>query len=191
MIGIEKTMTTESSGRIKWSNDYSSGRLVMRHKDGREIVCLIDDKDVGLLSSFHWCPHFTKSMSRYYVVTRTKHFRGKSSLERMHRVLMSPPSDMVVDHISGDTLDNRRSNLRVVEHRDNIQNSKNHSSGYPGVFWGGYSWRCGFRLNGKQVYFGSYKDKESAAVSLYNSAKRLLGKTHGFKLPNSNSEVLV
>ena len=40
----------------------------------------------------------------------------------MHRAIMNPNSNMEVDHIDGDTLNNQRSNLRVVSHLINGQN---------------------------------------------------------------------
>lgn len=55
---------------------------------------------------------------------------------RMHRVIMDCPDDMIVDHISGDRRDNRKSNLRVIEHRFNRWNQgmkSNNTSGITGV----------------------------------------------------------
>lgn len=44
----------------------------------------------------------------------------------LHRLIMKPAGGLVVDHISGDGLDNRRSNLRVVT---KSQNGLNRNSG--------------------------------------------------------------
>lgn len=45
---------------------------------------------------------------------------GKSV--RFHTIAMHPPPGLEVDHIDGDKLNNRRSNLRVVTHAQNVQN---------------------------------------------------------------------
>lgn len=61
---------------------------------------------------------------------------------RLHRFLMLGINDdplVVVDHINGDTLDNRRCNLRIlskaqnVSHRANL--NSNNNSGSRGVYW--------------------------------------------------------
>ena len=54
----------------------------------------------------------------------------------IHRVVMNAPPGMDVDHINGDPLDNRKENLRVCTHRDNIRNSntrRDSASGFKGV----------------------------------------------------------
>ncbi len=53
----------------------------------------------------------------------------------MHRLIAQPPEGMEVDHVNGDSLDNRRSNLRVVSRRENLRNRRGWStrSPYKGV----------------------------------------------------------
>ena len=60
---------------------------------------------------------YNKSKRNYYACVSIK---GKRV--RLHRYIMNPPEDMVVDHIDGDTTNNLRNNLRVVTQTDNLRN---------------------------------------------------------------------
>lgn len=82
----------------------------------------IDEEDVELISRRTW-----KGIVQYSgVYAATNH--GHSSI-RMHRLLVQAPYGLVVDHINGNTLDNRKSNLRICSHRENLQNTKHHRNG--------------------------------------------------------------
>ena len=63
--------------------------------------------------------------------------KGKHiGLIRLHQVIMLPPEGMEVDHINGDTLDNRRCNLRLVTKSQNQRNKgkcRTNTSGFKGV----------------------------------------------------------
>lgn len=79
---------------------------------------LIDD-DFELVNSFGaW--HENDSG---YAIKKTR-IKGKSVSIRMHRLVMNPPKKLEVDHINGNRLDNRKSNLRCVSHQINAWNTK-------------------------------------------------------------------
>lgn len=72
-----------------------------------------------------------------------------------------------VDHINGDRLDNRWSNLREVTSSENKRNMGihvNNKSGVPGVYWyPRYSkWEVTIRSNGEHIYLGRYDDLDEA-----------------------------
>ncbi len=74
---------------------------------------------------------------------------------------------LVIDHINGDTKDNRIENLRAVTRTENGQNRKKASdnkSGTTGVSFNKRSnkWRAGITINGKAKYLGFYTDKNEA-----------------------------
>lgn len=92
-----------------------------------------------------------------------------------------------VDHINGNTADNRIANLRECTHAENMQNmsaprthsGKPKSSKFAGVSWNKSCaiWRSQIRVNGKIVYLGRFMSEE-AAHSAYVNAK---AKFHHFQ----------
>lgn len=95
---------------------------------------------------------------------------GKKIALLLHRQLLSlGPDDFgVVDHINHDKLDNRRQNLRVVTHAENMQNRLPHrgsTSRYRGVYWHARKrkWRAVVRMNSKAHHLGQFDSEEEAA----------------------------
>jgi hypothetical protein len=79
---------------------------------------IVDDDDYEYLSRFPW--RAKKSRKHWYVV-RTA-YPGKRTI-RMHREIIKPDDGLEVDHINGNTLDNRRSNLRAATRQEQQQNA--------------------------------------------------------------------
>lgn len=83
----------------------------------------------------------------------------------------------VVDHINGNTLDNRIANLRNVSQAENLQNitrpSRNSTSGMLGVYKKRRKWASALSLNNRTVRLGYFETKE-AAYAAYVEAKRRL-----------------
>lgn len=75
-----------------------------------------------------------------------------------------------VDHINGDKLDNRRRNLRIVTHKQNMFNRRFKrvaKSGYRGVAQTPRGrWKA--CIGRKLAYIGTYDTKEEAALA-YNT----------------------
>lgn len=97
---------------------------------------LLDDDDYQKAVSFgRWHESDTG-----YAVKRGK-VHGKYSTIRLHRVITNPPKGLEVDHINGNRLDNRKSNLRIVSHAINAWNKvekkkRKYDKGLPvGIAW--------------------------------------------------------
>ena len=97
---------------------------------------------------------------------------------RMHRLINNTKSELQTDHINGNKLDNRCSNLRLATARQNSQNRKlrsDNSTGFKGVYnrWGKY--RAAIRINGKLKHLGIFDTPEEASEEYQRIAVNLHG----------------
>lgn len=129
-------------------------------------MAIVDDDDFYSLSQFKWC--FQNSPRGYGYAVRI----NKKRLIIMHRLIMNAKEGMEVDHINGNTLDNRRCNLRVCSPPENKRNrkiNKGSYSGYKGVDFKKNRWRARIQINKKSLFLGCFMTKEEAAEA-YNIA---------------------
>lgn len=94
----------------------------------------------------------------------------------LHREIMGFPVGLDVDHINGNGLDNRRSNLRAIPHYHNVRSGyarKDCGSGLRGVRKVGDRWCAKIRTDGRSFHLGMFGTKEEAA-QMYIRAKRIV-----------------
>lgn len=131
---------------------------------------LIDRADEALVADRKWY------RAGRYVRARSPHADGPVYLV-LHRVLMEAPLGCLVDHINGDGLDNRRANLRLCSHAENMKNRAKHAdtaSTFKGVWFDGRRgmWRAQINVDGERMCLGSFQDERKAAIQ-YDRAARL------------------
>lgn len=144
--------------------------ILFKRRDGMLLETLIDTTDLPIVNSFKnsWYLHWNPDTKSFYVVGRVR-VQGRLKKIQLHRLIMSPSDDMVVDHINHDTLDNRRSNLRVVTDAQNLQNRKgarkDSKSGIRGVYWNSQlnKWQAYVRLDKKLIHVGVFENINDAA----------------------------
>jgi len=86
---------------------------------------------------------------------------------------------LVIDHISGDILDNSLSNLRIVENRENTNKMRyksNASSRFTGVSWykNSKKWRSQIQINSKVKHLGLFDTEEEAYEAYQNALKSII-----------------
>lgn len=97
----------------------------------------------------------------------------------MHRLIMDFP-DNDIDHKNGNKLDNKRINLRICKHIQNVWNSPKKStnkSGHKGVSWSKKrkKWIAFITVNYKQMYLGGFSDIAFAADTYKKAARKFYG----------------
>lgn len=135
------------------------------------MVTIVDDDDYERLMKRSW----QYGGGGYAVHTiRTP----KTGMVYMHREIMNTPDGFQTDHINGNKLDNRKSNLRLVTFQQNGWNAKrasHNTSGYKGVSKRGNRWSASIHLNNKKIHLGYFGKKEDAANAYNKAAKKFFG----------------
>ncbi len=141
----------------------------------------VSPEDYERIAAVSWHAHKDPKSKGFYA-RRCWREAGKLRLEIMARVIcgIGAGDKRRVDHINHDTLDNRRSNLRVCTHLENCQNRgaySNNSSGFLGVSFhkhtGKYAARI--RVNGKLMHLGLRQTPEEAHELYREAAKANFG----------------
>ncbi len=134
---------------------------------------LVDDQDFEELNRYHWFLNINGRPMRR--VRKAEKHIFKTVMLLIHRQILGlVDSEIKVDHINRDPLDNQRKNLRLCSNSLNMANCakhRNNTSGYKGVYWHTYhkKWRARIRKNGKGIELGLFKDVQDAALA-YNFA---------------------
>lgn len=135
------------------------------------LEALVDDCDYPLISRWKW--YAIKAHNTFYAVRNNK--VGPSRIW-MHRAVLKPKPGFITDHINGNGLDNRRSNLRHSTPSQNMWNrrrNKINTSGHKGVYFVPVSrrWRARICVNKKPINLGVFDTIPEAAAAYAAAAK--------------------
>ncbi len=139
-------------------------------------VTVVDEEDADL-EQYSWQAASNPLWSgRVYARTAACNF-FTSHPAPMHKIIaqrMGITSECV-DHIDGDSLNNRRSNLRGCTRGENVRNAKkrkNASSVYKGVSARSGKFAAQIKVSGKRFHLGTFTDELEAAKA-YDAAAKL------------------
>lgn len=139
---------------------------------------LVDAELYDSINHRKWSAAYDSETRTYYAVRSGYTYSEKRRTEQMAWVVAGKPAKgFVVDHINGDTLDNRRNNLRIVTVRENSQNTHRHRSGrLVGINWHPQmkKWIARIHVNGKKLHLGCFTTPV-AAHAAYKQAEVLYG----------------
>ena len=155
------------------------------------LAAIIDESDYPDVARFKWT--VSRKNGKPYAVRRvhlgpiSKYvYAGK--MVYLHSHLMSPAQGQVVDHINGNTLDCRRSNMRVCSSAENSRNrgrGKNNTSGYKGVAYTPKTgrWRAHIMVNRKGIHLGYFSTPAEAARAYDAAATKFFGEFANLNFP--------
>ncbi len=138
----------------------------------------VDDCDYERLLENTWY------VSKGYAVGCQKR-EGKWVRIAMHRLVAGTPDGMETDHINGNKLDNRRENLRICTHAENLRNRMPIKGGIKGVNRNWNKFRARIRVNGVSIHLGNYPSEYEAAMAYDTAAIKYHGE---FAATNYNNK---
>jgi hypothetical protein len=175
-----------------------------RIKLTRGLYAKVDPEDYPRLARYKW--YATSSKNNKIYAERTVWCRGRKKRNiLMHREVLfgtNPKSEflkpkqtqnsndknskLLVDHINGDGLDNRKANLRTATPRQNAWNSRAYGkSRYKGIWQVKETgkWCARIKVNGKVRNLGRFSDEVEAAKAYDRAARKMCGEFARFNFP--------
>lgn len=134
-------------------------------------VAIVDAADYQWLSKYKW--NAAERSTTFYAC------RNNGTSVYMHRQITKDPKGLVVDHIDGNGLNNRGSNLRLCTVSENLRNRQPTRAGskYKGVSFRKQrnKWRAEITLNGRHYHIGLFDNETDAAKAYDRKAAELFG----------------
>ncbi len=131
----------------------------------------IDEEDLPRLGTKPWSIH-----SKGYA-TQLRGSGKKATRFLLHRLLVGLTDSRVVDHINGDKLDNRRTNLRVCTSQQNNFNSSKPrgDNSHLGVHRSRNNWRAKLEINGETILDQTFSNREDAITARLEAERKYFG----------------
>lgn len=170
-------------------NKYDvSGEYGIGYLNNSEKTFLFDKEDYDKIASYTWY-----LSDNGYVISSTYRNTNEEKVVLLHRVVMGLTDDDAecADHIDHNTLDNRKSNLRVCTIQKNNCNQKvssKNTSGITGVSFHKQTqkWRARINFCGEEIYLGTYIKLEDAIKARREAEDKYFGE---YSYRNSMSSI--
>jgi hypothetical protein len=136
----------------------------------------VSAQDYPVLSKHKWRAEENKGY------TRVSGYANGKKVTMARFILGATESNVFVDHIDCDPLNNTRDNLRLATPKENARNCSKKSAGVPtsrykGVAWHSRDqrWRTSIEVDGKKIWLGQFHTEIEAAIRYNNAARQHYG----------------
>ena len=164
-------------------------KIELNRTKAENLWAIIDLEDLQRVLDFPytWFAKYDPDIDSFYAVASQYHKElGRARPVYLHQFVMDA-NGKVVDHENHDTLDDRKSNLRISEEIRNAMNrkakNKNNKSGYRNVCWSKSEkkWLVQLQINQKNVVLGkfSYDELEQAGKFAEKMRQKYYGEFAG------------
>jgi len=177
---------------VVWYRLWKYGCTFRRIYLDEGLWTIVDVADYYRFSCFKW--YIDGRDGRFYAVRGKRIGKDNAEKVRLHREIMEPPEELLVDHLNLNGLDNRRSNLRLATYGENSQNMrkrKGASSRYIGVNFDKRpgNWRARIMYEGKAKWLGNFDSEEEAGKAYDEAAKKYYGEFARLNFPENNGNM--
>jgi hypothetical protein len=179
-------------------NEYKleDGYVTLFCSEGRQsdevFEVYIDAEDLHIIDELDYKVHVRKFKDyRSYYAMITVYLTNEAGKKPnkyllLHRLIMNVKNPRIkVDHINHNTLDNRKTNLRLCSNSNNNRNrerkNSNNKSGYRNVCWlKKYNkWCDQLQINGKNTILGKFDDVDEAGTFAEQMRQKYYGEYAG------------
>jgi dihydrofolate reductase len=151
----------------KYSVENNYIIIYVTQQNGNKHSVYVDLEDMDIIKNYKWHVSYQKNIDAYYAETTIYKgiINGKPKYEvvKMHKLILGierKNRNMIVDHENHNSLDNRKSNLRVTSNDKNTKHrsgkNSNNTSGYRNVSKVGKWWFVQLQIDGENKILGKF-----------------------------------
>lgn len=184
---MEKEIKKRKGNKFVIEGEIVKMELKRRGKESLWTIFDLEDLDKVKDFPYTWISHYNRTNDAYYATTTCNTpYNGRTTIQ-LHMFVMdffdNRGKKIHIDHINRDTLDNRKSNLRMLEAKENLKNrngkNSNNTSGYRNVTRDKNKWIVQLQVNGKNKRLGSFDDVDAAGEFAEKMREKYYGKYKG------------
>lgn len=181
------SITKKKGNNYVVDKENGIAKIELHRRKAENLWTIIDLEDLDRVIGFPytWFAKYNHTNGEYYVTASIyDHGTHRTKPMFLHQFLTGADGKDV-DHENNDTLDNRKSNLRVVAESNNSKNrkgrNKNNKSGYRNVCWSSRDkkWIVQIQIDKKHKRLGSFDDVHEAGKFAEEMRKKYYGEFAG------------